>query len=411
MSTSVSNRNYWLLSICLFSFFLTWSFCFSIFPIWLNQSINLSGQQTGLIFSINAIAALFIGPAYGYFQDKLGVKKWLLFIVSLLLLSSGPFMIYIYGPLLKNAFIVGAILGGLFSAITFGCAIGLLESYIDRIARLSNFEFGKARMWGSLGWALATFFAGKLFNIDPNLNFILASACALIFLVALAFVKITELQSQHDQEKLLTQAVTIKDAFGLLKLKEFWSLSVFVIGVTCIYAVFDQQFPIYFSSLFESLAKGNEMFGYLNSFQVFLEAGGMFLAPLLVNKIGAKNGLILSGIIMAIRVLGSGIVEDPISISALKLLHAIELPIMLISIFKYIAYSFDPRLSATVYLVGFQFMTQVAASGLSVVAGKMYDHMGFSQSYIFMGIIVSVFVVISYFLLKPPPAELNTPST
>ena len=204
MSTSVSNRNYWLLSICLFSFFLTWSFCFSIFPIWLNQSINLSGQQTGLIFSINAIAALFIGPAYGYFQDKLGVKKWLLFIVSLLLLSSGPFMIYIYGPLLKNAFIVGAILGGLFSAITFGCAIGLLESYIDRIARLSNFEFGKARMWGSLGWALATFFAGKLFNIDPNLNFILASACALIFLVALAFVKITELQSQHDQEKLLT---------------------------------------------------------------------------------------------------------------------------------------------------------------------------------------------------------------
>ncbi len=74
-------------------------------------------------------------------------------------------------------------------------------------------------MWGSLGWALATFFAGKLFNIDPNLNFILASACALIFLVALAFVKITELQSQHDQEKLLTQAVTIKDAFGLLKLK------------------------------------------------------------------------------------------------------------------------------------------------------------------------------------------------
>ncbi len=143
------------------------------------------------------------------------------------------------------------------------------------------------------------------------------------------------------------------------------------------------------------------MFGYLNSFQVFLEAGGMFLAPLLVNKIGAKNGLILSGIIMAIRVLGSGIVEDPISISALKLLHAIELPIMLISIFKYIAYSFDPRLSATVYLVGFQFMTQVAASGLSVVAGKMYDHMGFSQSYIFMGIIVSVFVVISYFLLKP----------
>jgi OHS family lactose permease-like MFS transporter len=41
------------------------------------------------------------------------------------------------------------------------------------------------------------------------------------------------------------------------------------------------------------------MYGYLNSFQVFLEAAGMFCAPWLVNRIGAKNGLIFAGMVMA----------------------------------------------------------------------------------------------------------------
>ena len=43
----------------------------------------------------------------------------------------------------------------------------------------------------------------------------------------------------------------------------------YIIGVTCIYGVYDQQFPIYYASLFPSVSMGNQVFGYLNSFQVF----------------------------------------------------------------------------------------------------------------------------------------------
>lgn len=43
----------------------------------------------------------------------------------------------------------------------------------------------------------------------------------------------------------------------------------YVMGVTCVYAVYDQQFPLYYVSLFPSVAMGNEVFGYQNSFQVF----------------------------------------------------------------------------------------------------------------------------------------------
>lgn len=396
MPFTSATKNYWLLSTCLFSFFLTWSFTFSLFPIWLNQVIGLSGERTGMIFSINAMAALLIMPCYGFIQDKLGVKRSLLFAVGILLILSGPFFIFIYAPLLQHNFYLGAVIGGVYFAITFLAGVGAVETYVERIGRFTGFEFGKARMWGSLGWACATFFTGYLFNINPHINFYLASISALVFIFALLFVS-TQPTAGHLQEK--TSPLSTRDALGLLKLPSFWAFATYVIGVTCVYTVYDQQFPVYFSSLFPSKAEGNAMYGYLNSFQVFLEAGGMFLAPFIVNKIGAKNGLLLSGAIMALRIIGSGFADNAIEISFMKLLHAAELPIMLISIFKYITRSFDARLSSTRYLVGFQFMTQVAASGLSVVAGLMYDNFGFALSYKIMGSVVVFFLIISAFLL------------
>jgi len=156
------------------------------------------------------------------------------------------------------------------------------------------------------------------------------------------------------------------------------------------------------------------MYGFLNSFQVFLEAGGMFLAPFVVNKIGAKNGLLLSGTIMALRVFGSGLAADAVTISCMKLLHAVELPILLIAMFKYITTRFDPRLSATLYLVGFQFITQVCASVLSPLAGHGYDLLGFADTYMIMGTLVLVLTLVSVFLLTgeksqapPSPASKN----
>lgn len=407
MQSTSARKNYWLLSTCLFSFFLTWSFTFSLFPIWLNQVIGLSGERTGLIFSINALAALLIMPCYGFIQDKLGIKRPLLFAVGVLLILSGPFFIFIYTPLLQHNFYLGAVIGGVYFAITFLAGVGAVETYVERIGRFTGFEFGKARMWGSLGWACATFFTGYLFNINPHFNFYLASLSALVFIGALVFVS-TQPTAGHLQEK--STPLNANDAFGLLKLQRFWAFVTYVIGVTCVYTVYDQQFPVYFASLFSTKAEGNAMYGYLNSFQVFLEAGGMFLAPFIVNKIGAKNGLLLSGAIMALRIIGSGFADSAIEISFMKLLHAAELPIMLISIFKYITRTFDARLSSTLYLVGFQFMTQVAASGLSVLAGLMYDYLGFATSYKIMGAIVICFLILSAFLLhsdKEPQLALQ----
>lgn len=394
-----TKRYYFLLSGLFFFFFFTWSAAFSLISIWLEQSVGLKGMDTGIIFSANAIVALCLQPLYGFVQDKLGLRKNLLWFIGLMLLISGPFFTFIYAPLLKINILLGAAFGGVYVGATFFAGIGALESYIERVSRIVNFEYGRARMWGSLGWAVATFFAGMLFNIDPQINFILASASAVIFLVLLWFVRIVKIDVLGQLEYGKTSQLALTDALALLKQSQFWALVIFVVGVS-IYNVYDQQFSVYFSRQFTTQAQGNEMYGFLNSLQVFLEAIGMGLAPFLVNRMGAKNSLLLSGAVMTARIIGSGLVDGAVMISVMKLLHAVELPILLIAIFKYIATRFDPRLSATLYLVGFKFILQVCASFLSPLAGYGYDSIGFANTYLVMGCIVGFFVVISCFLLK-----------
>ncbi|MCM3792661.1 MULTISPECIES: MFS transporter [Priestia] len=390
-----SKSLYWKLSAYFFFFFFTWSSSYSLFSIWLGQEIKLNGSATGLIFSVNAIFALCMQPLYGYISDRIGLKKHILFFISCLLVFVGPFYIFVYGPLLQYNVLIGAIIGGLYLGVAFLAGIGAIETYIEKVSRKYKFEYGKSRMWGSLGWAAATFFAGQLFNINPHINFWVASVSAVILVAIIFSVKVE--MSSYEMEK--AESVTLRDVGSLFLLKEFWFFMIYVVGVTCVYGVYDQQFPIYYASLFPTESIGNQVFGYLNSFQVFLEAGMMFAAPFIVNKIGAKNSLILAGFLMGFRIIGSGLVVGPIGISSMKLIHALELPIMLIAIFKYLAANFDTRLSSILYLVGFQFASQIGASVLSPIAGGLYDSVGFSRTYLIMGGMVLVFNVISMFTL------------
>lgn len=399
---------YWKLSAYFFFFFFTWSSSYSLFSIWLGQEMQLTGAQTGLVFSVNAIFALLMQPLYGFISDKIGLKKNILFFISMLLVFVGPFYIYVYGPLLQYNVIIGAAVGGLYLGTAFLAGIGAIESYIEKVGRKYDFEYGKARMWGSLGWAAATFFAGQLFNINPNINFWVASVSAIVLVAIILSIKV----EVTDVEMERAASVTLKDVGHLFTLKDFWYLMLYVIGVACVYGVYDQQFPVYYSSLFPTEAQGNQVFGYLNSLQVFLEAGMMFAAPFVVNKLGAKNSLILAGYLMAFRIVGSGLVEGPIGISSMKLIHALELPIMLVAIFKYLAANFDTRLSSVLYLVGFQFAKQVGESIMSPAAGYFYDSIGFRQTYLAMGAIVLAFTVISMFtLLNEKKTNLQKPTS
>lgn len=398
---------YFALSGFMFAYFFAQAMTISLLAIWLKNVLHLSGVQVGFVFSANFFAAMCFQPLYGYVSDKVGLNKSILWTISLLVLLCGFFFTFAYGPLLAAIPVAGAIVGGVYLGITFVAGSFAIESYVDRAGRKFGFEFGRARLWGSLGFACAAFFSGTLFNIDPRIDFFLASGAGLAMLMALIFAPIKASAREAAESK----SLRITDALSVLGMTKFWRFMVLILGVTTLYLVFDLQFPAYFASQFSDPKQGTAMFGYLNSAQIFVEAGMFFLAPLIVNRTGAKNGLLIATAIMIVRIAGSGLVTGPVLISCMKMLHSLELPILVTSIFRYIAGNFETRLASTLYLVSTGFIRNIGLMVLSVAAGASYDWIGFPRTYLVIAAIASLSWIASFFTLSPTPAAKSLAQT
>jgi len=402
MSRLAGYRNYVLLSAYVFCFFFAQAASISLLSIWLTQSLHLNGVQVGTVFSANFVAAMISQPIYGYVLDRMGFRRSVPIAIAVLVMLAGFFFSFVYAPLLKANILLGAMVGGAYIGVTFVAGSYAIESYVDRVSRRDGFEYSRARLWGSLGFASAALFSGRLYNVDPRINFFLASAAGLLLLPLILSARI---DAARDDGAKARASLKPADSLAILKLPKFWGFMVLILGVTNLYLVYDQQFPFYFSSMFPTRETGNAMFGYLNSAQIFVEAGMMFVAPLIVRRTGATRGLLLASGIMIVRIAASGLAVGPVTISMCKMLHSLELPILAVSIFRYIAHHFAAHLSSTIYLVGVSFGHSLGLALLSPVAGAFYDHIGFQRTYFLIAGFALVFWLLSLFVLAPTPPE------
>ncbi len=85
---------------------------FPFFPIWLHDINHISKSDTGIIFAAISLFSLLFQPLFGLISDKLGLRKYLLWIITGMLVMFAPFFIFIFGPLLQYNILVGAIVGG-----------------------------------------------------------------------------------------------------------------------------------------------------------------------------------------------------------------------------------------------------------------------------------------------------------
>ncbi|SUM31043.1 sucrose permease, major facilitator superfamily [Staphylococcus gallinarum] len=68
--------------------------------------------------------------------------------------------------------------------------------------------------------------------------------------------------------------------------------------------------------------------------------------------------------------------------------------------FRYITLHFDPKLSATLYLVGLQISGQIGSVLLSTPLGMLRDAIGYNYTFIIISIIVMIADAFGYLLLK-----------
>lgn len=144
MALNIPFRNayYRFASSYSFLFFISWSLWWSLYAIWLKGHLGLTGTELGTLYSVNQFTSILFMMFYGIVQDKLGLKKPLIWCMSFILVLTGPFMIYVYEPLLQSNFSVGLILGALFFGLGYLAGCGLLDSFTEKWREIfiSNME-------------------------------------------------------------------------------------------------------------------------------------------------------------------------------------------------------------------------------------------------------------------------------
>ena len=118
-------------------------------------------SQVSMVVSISFILSMIIQPIVGYLNDHYHQKKLnilILFIAAILGIC------FIYA---QNIYLI---------ALIYSLALGLFNAanpVIENMATLSRFSYGKIRIWGTIGYAVASKVSGVIYDyVSPEAMYI-----------------------------------------------------------------------------------------------------------------------------------------------------------------------------------------------------------------------------------------------
>jgi len=143
----LKNTNFWMFGLFFFFYFFIMGAYFPFFPIWLHDINHISKSDTGIIFAAISLFSLLFQPLFGLLSDKLGLRKYLLWIITGMLVMFAPFFIFTSDHCYNTTFLEDRLLV-VFTWLLFNAGAPAVEAFIEKVSRRSNFEFGRARMFG-----------------------------------------------------------------------------------------------------------------------------------------------------------------------------------------------------------------------------------------------------------------------
>lgn len=408
---SLKQPTFWNFGGLFFFYFAIWQLAFTFLPRWLETEAGMGSGARGIVSSVMALTAFCLQPFYGYIQDKLGLRKHLFAFVVLMGALTGPFFAFVFVPVAQANEYVGAVVGGVFLSLSLNAGVGIVEAFNERSSRGHGFEYGHVRLFGSVAGATASLVGGFLWAANPD-NIWWAGTFSAVVLGVLLVVARTPRTGADERTEGAASAdddatpaaprtsVSMQTVRQLLTNRSFIGFMVLMFGTAALYDVFDQQFPNYFARFVTGGIDPQVLFSRVVFVQILAEALLMIVTPFIINKIGAKNGLMIFGAILVVRVLGSALFTDTSMLILWRLLAAVEMPFMLISVMKYITRMFDVRISATAYMIGFNMAKQVGIVLFSAVFGFAYDAIGFGNTYLIMAVVVTAVTVLAAVIMR-----------
>ncbi|MDO4465751.1 MAG: MFS transporter [Bacillota bacterium] len=215
-------RDHYLFHAGISCFFYLAFGAFSIVLSMYCQDIGMNASQISYIVSFSPFVSIVTQPYFGYLADKWkSCKK-----VSILLLLLSGISMFVFA-ISRNFWVL---------LLSSGLAIGFMNAVTpltDRIGVSSPYDFGKIRLWGSIGYALMAQVSGILYQyISPFSNYMVAILGTIIGMICVYMVSDPRIDEESTSSK---KTVSLLDGMKVLvynkKFMIFLAISFFFWGV------------------------------------------------------------------------------------------------------------------------------------------------------------------------------------
>jgi len=266
-----------------FFFFMSMAAYGPYFGVFLREA-GLSGTHIGIILALPPLVAIFIQPVWGALGDILGNRSRLLILVT-----CATALVALFYPFNQS---FAQLFGITLVFALFNCAVmPLADTIALEAAETGVTEYGRMRLWGSIGYASVVALIGRLLDwTGTGALFWLYSG--ILLLAAYTAWRLPPTRAEHG-------AFSINGIHGLLKTP---TLAAFLTGTFVLQVSFIASINFYGIHM-QNLGASKLLIGIAWALAAITEIPVMHNAASLVQRFGSRPVLLFSFINYACRTL------------------------------------------------------------------------------------------------------------
>lgn len=354
----------------LFFYYSAMTIIISYLPVYF-QERGLLGSQIGFLLAVGPLAAMISQPFWGYMTDKYKTsKRTILFCLAGSLISA----LFLFQNISYSLLIVAV-----FIFFAFMSPVGGLgDSLAQKTANQFKISFGSIRLWGSLGFACMSLVGGFLLA-TIGVSFIYVPFLFFTFVALLIAFTVKDVETSK-------KPVQFKETAKLIKNKRFMFFLLIMMFLTITHRTNDSFLGIYIVE-----KGGTEAFiGWAWFIGVVSEAIVFATATYWFRKYHALTFIVVAGVFFTLRWFLMGIIENPLLVLPLQLMHGLTFGIFYLCAFHFISKLIPEELQSTGHLLFYSFFFGLSGMLGSSIGGLIIEEVNAAYLYTLLAIVAVI---------------------
>lgn len=273
-------KNSYLSYFLMYNFYyLSWAVFSALISVYLLDK-GFKASEVSLVVSTSFLTSMIFQPVIGMFSDRYDVKKV-------------NFVLFTLAGIGGLAFMFASSL----ITITIGYSFVLTlingtNPVMEKIASSSPYQYGKIRIWGTIGYAIGSWLAGMIYQlISPSAIFICFVITMILCIIGLLGTQTPSELGQNNEEKTKTSTL-----FHNYKYLYYLIISAIFQGIT-------NMANTYIPAMFQNDGLKVSLVSTILSFAVLCEAPLVLFSHKFMDKLTNKRLLIIAYSMITIQFL------------------------------------------------------------------------------------------------------------